>query len=337
MNSGRPEINANELGLLVTDHINAMLAYWDRNQVCRFANNAYREWFGKSKEEMIDKITMKELLGPLYIMNLPYIKAVLKGEKQVFEREIPLPDGNYRQSLATYFPDVVNGEVRGFFVHVADVSYIKELESKLNRSRLEMVRTVIETQEKERAEIAAKLRDNVNQNLVSCKLMLQEKMRKEGSVNADEKLIRAIDQAISELNAISINLIPFTILDFGFIAGVEEFLENFRSRYNLAVYFECDESIEDLLVDDKLSVFRIVQDLLMSIHSHAEASLIRVKLQYENGKLDLVFMVDDMDFQLLKIDKNHRDILYRIEYYGGTIEATKEDGMNKIDIRLIIS
>src|SRR5690349_11732496 len=77
-----------EMGLLVSDHIQAMIAYWDKGQVCRFANNAYMFWFGKSRDEMIGRITMKELLGPLYEKNLPYINAVLTGVKQQFEREI---------------------------------------------------------------------------------------------------------------------------------------------------------------------------------------------------------------------------------------------------------
>lgn len=119
------------LGLRVTDHITAMLAYWDKNLVCRFANSVYVEWFGKKKEDMIDKITIKELLGPLYEKNLPYITGALKGEIQTFEREIPLPSGGSRHSLANYYPDIVNGEVLGFFVHVADVTPLKLLENEL--------------------------------------------------------------------------------------------------------------------------------------------------------------------------------------------------------------
>lgn len=122
-----------EIALRVANHISAMVAYWDADQRCVFSNNAYQEWFGISPERM-KGITMKELLGPLYDLNLPYILAALRGEKQVFERRIPLPDGGVRDSIATYTPDVVDGVVRGFFVHVADVTQLREREAALQRA-----------------------------------------------------------------------------------------------------------------------------------------------------------------------------------------------------------
>lgn len=122
------------LAISVADHVTAMLAYWDKNQVCRFANAAYRDWFGKTREEMVGKITLKALLGPLYEKNLPYITGALEGREQVFEREIITPGGSVRYALANYFPDIAEGEVRGFFVHVADITSIKLLEIECVRS-----------------------------------------------------------------------------------------------------------------------------------------------------------------------------------------------------------
>lgn len=127
-----PQNRLASTGLKVVDHITAMLAYWDKDLVCRFANSAYVDWFGKSREEMVDKMTISELLGPsLFEKNLPYIQGVLRGEVQTFEREIPLPQGGSRFSLANYFPDIVDGTVKGFFVHVADITKVKLLEHEL--------------------------------------------------------------------------------------------------------------------------------------------------------------------------------------------------------------
>lgn len=60
-----------ELGLMVSDQVTAMLAYWDKDLISRFANNAYHEWFGKEREEMIGKMHISELLGPVLYEKKP--------------------------------------------------------------------------------------------------------------------------------------------------------------------------------------------------------------------------------------------------------------------------
>jgi PAS domain S-box-containing protein len=103
--------------------------------VCRSANAAYLGWFGKTREEMVNKITLPELLGPsLYSKSRQYISGALQGVTQTFEREIKIPDGGVRHTIANYFPDVADGKVLGFYAHVADVTSMKLLEKELIRS-----------------------------------------------------------------------------------------------------------------------------------------------------------------------------------------------------------
>ncbi|MDX1490503.1 MAG: GGDEF domain-containing protein [Pseudohongiellaceae bacterium] len=120
----------------LVNHLDAMLAFWSSDQVCLYANDAYFTWFGKTKEQVIG-MTMQELLGPIYEKNLPYIEAAFAGEQQIFEREIPNPDGTIRHSLATYTPYIVNGEVLGMFAHVANVTPLKLLERELREAKVE--------------------------------------------------------------------------------------------------------------------------------------------------------------------------------------------------------
>jgi PAS domain S-box-containing protein len=116
---------------VIADHLSAMLAYWDADQRCRFANLAYEKWFGVDPRTLIGK-QMRDLLGPIYALNLPYIEGVLRGEPQEFERDIPDPAGGPpRHSLAQYVPDIVDGRVRGFFVLVTDITRLKATEKAL--------------------------------------------------------------------------------------------------------------------------------------------------------------------------------------------------------------
>lgn len=119
----------------LVDHVPAMLAYWDANQRCVFANRAYEVWFGVSPDALVGR-TMRELLGAIYPLNLPFIEGALRGAAQQFEREIPDPlGGPPRYSQAHYVPDIVDGVVRGFYVLVADITQRRRLEQDLQRAK----------------------------------------------------------------------------------------------------------------------------------------------------------------------------------------------------------
>lgn len=116
------------------DALPAMVGYWDRDLRNRMANAAYVGFFGKSPQEM-QGIHISEVLGrELYEKNLPYMEAALRGEPQLFDREIHTPSGEVRYTQASYIPDVEDGEVRGFFVLVTDITERRRIEEELERS-----------------------------------------------------------------------------------------------------------------------------------------------------------------------------------------------------------
>jgi PAS domain S-box-containing protein len=119
----------------IVERIPSMLAYWDRELICRYANPAYREWFGVDPDSLIGH-TLRELLGPkLFALNEPYARAALSGVEQRFERDVIGPAG-VRRSLARYLPDVQGSEVRGFIAYVTDVTPLKIAQDRLKAARL---------------------------------------------------------------------------------------------------------------------------------------------------------------------------------------------------------
>ena len=152
--------------LSVVNQISAMIAYWDRDQRCVFANNAYLLWFGKSPQQMVG-MTLLELLGPLlYQKNLPYIKRALAGELQVFERQIPMPGGGFRDTVATYTPDIFHGIIRGFSVHVADVTSLRQREAELALAIREAITDLEKTKDSFRSKNLGQLRGRLEKVLV---------------------------------------------------------------------------------------------------------------------------------------------------------------------------
>jgi len=116
------------------DHLPSMLAYWDANLRCRFANRAYERWFGVDPVALIGR-SLRDLLGPeLFSLNEPHICGALRGETQTFERIVPGPDGVQRHSLAHYIPHRVNNVVVGFLVEITETTLLKKADAALKRS-----------------------------------------------------------------------------------------------------------------------------------------------------------------------------------------------------------
>ena len=124
----------------LVDHVPSMLAYWDRDLTCRFANQAYERWFGVNPDSLVGT-SIRDLLGPeLFALNEPYIRGALSGVAQEFERIVPGPGGVKRHSLARYLPDVVDGEVVGFMAEVTEVTRLKDAEAALRAEVAERTR-----------------------------------------------------------------------------------------------------------------------------------------------------------------------------------------------------
>lgn len=119
----------------ITDAIPGLVAYWDKDLRCRFANKAYEEWFGRRPDDLIG-VSLQELLGDtVFALNEGYIRGALAGQEQVFERELTKADGSIGHTLAHYVPDLVKGEVRGFFVMVSDVTALKSAQVALEEAQ----------------------------------------------------------------------------------------------------------------------------------------------------------------------------------------------------------
>ncbi len=133
LRSARP---ASEMLRRLADHVPVMLGFWNREQRCGFANHLYERWFGVPPEAIVG-MSMRELLGSVYPLNLPHIEAALRGERRDFERIVPDPAGGpARHALVSYIPYVPGpqGAVEGFFVLVMDVSELKRLGIRLQES-----------------------------------------------------------------------------------------------------------------------------------------------------------------------------------------------------------
>ncbi|MEO5794954.1 MAG: sensor domain-containing diguanylate cyclase [Rhodoferax sp.] len=116
----------------ITDAMPSLVAYWDKDLRCHFANKPYLEWFNIQSEDVIGS-SMLELLGePMWALNADHVRAALAGQRQQFERALAKADGSTGYTLVHYIPDLnALDDVLGFFVLINDVTYLKTTESEL--------------------------------------------------------------------------------------------------------------------------------------------------------------------------------------------------------------
>jgi diguanylate cyclase (GGDEF)-like protein/PAS domain S-box-containing protein len=124
-------MEGSHLALFLIDTMSGLVAYWDRDLLCRFANSAYLAWFGKPTRSVIGCRAEDVLGDEIYAYEEPHILAALAGETRAFERCSVKPDGSIAHALVSYIPDIAHGEVIGFIAHMTDVTALKETEASL--------------------------------------------------------------------------------------------------------------------------------------------------------------------------------------------------------------
>jgi PAS domain S-box-containing protein len=117
----------------VTDHLPALVGYWDAGLRCQFANRPYLEWLGRPASEVIGH-TAQELMDEVQMAQVqPYVERVLAGEPQFFERQLQRKGSmDVIQAWGSYIPDFdEEGRVRGFYMLHSDVTELKRTQSRL--------------------------------------------------------------------------------------------------------------------------------------------------------------------------------------------------------------
>jgi PAS domain S-box-containing protein len=120
----------------VTDHLPALVGYWNAELRCQFANRPYLEWLGRDAGQVIGH-SAAELMEQQQLDQVrPYVEGVLRGEPQFFERSLRRAGSSHViQAWGSYIPDFdADGRVRGFYMLHADITELKRTQSRLEEA-----------------------------------------------------------------------------------------------------------------------------------------------------------------------------------------------------------
>ena len=111
---------------LVTDALPFLISFVDRTLTFRFANAAYRDWFGRTPEEVVGR-TIPEITGADgYAARRTQIERALAGEPVQMDLNWPRHNGEQRIADIRYLPrHDSSGAIDGFYVFVQDVTALR--------------------------------------------------------------------------------------------------------------------------------------------------------------------------------------------------------------------
>lgn len=117
---------------LITDTIPALIAYFDREQVYRYANKGYADWFGRRSEHLVGRHITQALGSKFYAAVQSYVEEALGGQQVSYEYSMEKDDGSIIFARSTLVPELAaDGAVLGCFVLSFDITEHKQTQAAL--------------------------------------------------------------------------------------------------------------------------------------------------------------------------------------------------------------
>ncbi|TVQ14465.1 MAG: hypothetical protein EA361_07800 [Bacteroidetes bacterium] len=166
----------------------------------------------------------------------------------------------------------------------------REMEQvKLQRDK-QMIKALMEGEEKERRRIARELHDGVNGNLAALKLNLAGIQNKDFSSLLEETML--------EIRDLSHNLVPDVVKRSGLKTALEQFVHKINKSPEIKVDFQFLGSGQPIGEETGVHIYRIVQELLTNSLKHAGASQILVQIINNEDTLSLTVEDDGKGFEI---------------------------------------
>ncbi len=166
---------------------------------------------------------------------------------------------------------------------------IKTLKKEQQITRLQ---SVMEGELKERKRIAQEIHDGVSSMIGSARMHLDLRSGKESiDENTYRQGISLLEDAYRELRHISHNLVPEKLLEQGFISALKSYCIKVSRQAVFEVAFQHTGNMPDLPPANRLSLFRIIQELLHNAQRHGHAS--RVLVDCSATEQELMITIED--------------------------------------------
>jgi signal transduction histidine kinase len=194
------------------------------------------------------------------------------------------------------------------------------------------VRLVVEAQELERARLARELHDETGQALTSILLGLKTL---EGRVDTDDggdavtELRDLVVSTLQDVRRLAVELRPAALDDFGLVPAIERLRDTVEERADFSVDVQSSLGDERLPPETETALYRIVQEALVNVLKHAEATRVTVRLSRAQKSVALVVQDDGKGFHPESVREGSLGLVgmrERVALLGGRLTVESSEG-----------
>ncbi len=168
---------------------------------------------------------------------------------------------------------------------------LKSIEAS-ERTLRELTAATQESLEREKADLARELHDELGQDLTLMRMDLSSALReardeKSATAPTIERIRTMVDETIGKVRAIATELRPVILDQFGLSAAIEWLVDKVREKSGITITVDFLAESADLDRGISTGLFRIFQEALTNAVRHAKAAHIGVSLQREDSLVRL--------------------------------------------------
>ncbi len=243
-------------------------------------------------------------------------------------------DGNYKFLLDSGTILYRQGKPVRILGAIRDLTEKKKLEQQLLQEQEQKHKAVsqagIAAQEAERSNISRELHDNVNQLLMSAKLFMNSaKTDPEKANEYIEKATAYQVMAVEEIRKISKALNTSLVKMIGLSRSIDDIIINMKAFQQIETKFHYDQKLDKILSEDqKLMIFRILQEQTNNIIKYADAKNVNITLKEVHSQVFLSITDDGKGFDTSVESKGigFVNVYNRVDAFGGEVKLISSPG-----------
>lgn len=209
----------------------------------------------------------------------------------------------------------------------------QEIENLKQSNRLDMLNAILKGQEEERKRIAYDLHDGLGGLLSTVKHQFQKIYEQHGLERLNGEATKAnkmLDEACSEVRRIAHNMMPHALLKMGLHEAIDDMVGAMSKSSDVEIDYENLMDTRQLNEEQKVMLYRIIQELVNNAIKHAQPNSILVQLSSHNDSLTLMVEDDGIGFDKESVEQGLglQSLDSRVQFLNGTweIDSTPNTG-----------